>query len=167
MEVPIGEPLAVVMHRCGYDPDMPALVGGYHGTWLPAHEVARRRLSREDLATVGATLGCGVVLPLGADVVPGAADRADRRVPGERQRPPLRAVHEGPAGAGAGGHRAGDRRRDAGERADHDGRPAWCRDRGACAHPDGTVRLVQSLMTAFPAEVAAHERGGCTVTDSP
>src|SRR4051812_21310955 len=62
--VPLGEPLAVVMHRCGYDPDMPALVGGYHGTWLPAQEVARRRLSHDDLATVGATLGCGVVLPL-------------------------------------------------------------------------------------------------------
>ena len=34
--------------------------------------------------------------------------------------------------------------------------------RGACAHPDGTARLVRSLIAACPAEVAAHERGECT-----
>jgi NADH:ubiquinone oxidoreductase subunit F (NADH-binding) len=33
--------------------------------------------------------------------------------------------------------------------------------RGACAHPDGTVRLVRSLFTAFPVEVAAHRHGRC------
>ena len=33
--------------------------------------------------------------------------------------------------------------------------------RGACAHPDGTVRLVRSLYTALPAEMEAHSRGSC------
>jgi NADH:ubiquinone oxidoreductase subunit F (NADH-binding) len=33
--------------------------------------------------------------------------------------------------------------------------------RGACAHPDGTARLVSSLLTAFPDEHVAHGEGRC------
>jgi hypothetical protein len=33
--------------------------------------------------------------------------------------------------------------------------------RGACAHPDGTARLVRSLLVACPDAVAAHEDGTC------
>jgi len=141
---------------------MPALVGGYHGTWLPAHEVARRRLSREDLATVGATLGCGAVLPLGATSCPVqltaqiveylAGVNARRCGPCTQGLPELaRAVTSLASG---GGMPASARISTV---------TGLVRDRGACAHPDGTVRLVQSLMTAFPTEVAAHERGGCAV----
>jgi hypothetical protein len=36
--------------------------------------------------------------------------------------------------------------------------------RGACAHPDGTVRLVRSVFAALPGEVAAHAAGGCLRT---
>ncbi|MET9910779.1 hypothetical protein ABZZ74_28915 [Streptomyces sp. NPDC006476] len=37
--------------------------------------------------------------------------------------------------------------------------------RGACHHPDGTVRLVRSAFTTFTTELDAHARGLCTATD--
>ncbi|MEV6739886.1 NADH-ubiquinone oxidoreductase-F iron-sulfur binding region domain-containing protein [Streptomyces sp. NPDC051104] len=37
--------------------------------------------------------------------------------------------------------------------------------RGACHHPDGTVRLVRSALTVFAAELDAHARARCTATD--
>ena len=39
--------------------------------------------------------------------------------------------------------------------------PGLVERRGACAHPDGTVRLVRSLLGTFAAEVAAHAEGRC------
>ncbi len=36
--------------------------------------------------------------------------------------------------------------------------------RGACAHPDGTIRLVASLLSTFPHEVTAHAQGHCAAT---
>ena len=36
--------------------------------------------------------------------------------------------------------------------------------RGACHHPDGTVRFVASALTVFAAEIAEHARGRCTAT---
>ena len=36
--------------------------------------------------------------------------------------------------------------------------------RGACHHPDGTVRFVASALTVFGAEIAEHASGRCTAT---
>ena len=33
--------------------------------------------------------------------------------------------------------------------------------RGACAHPNGAARLVESALSVFAAEIDAHRRGRC------
>jgi hypothetical protein len=37
--------------------------------------------------------------------------------------------------------------------------------RGACHHPDGTVRFVASALSAFSVEIGAHAAGYCSATD--
>jgi NADH:ubiquinone oxidoreductase subunit F (NADH-binding) len=41
------------------------LVGGYFGTWVDAGEAMRLRLAREELRSVGCSLGSGVLIALG------------------------------------------------------------------------------------------------------
>ena len=55
----------------GADDELAAvLIGGYFGSWLPASAVARALLSPAELAQRGASLGAGVIVPLGLDACP-------------------------------------------------------------------------------------------------
>jgi NADH:ubiquinone oxidoreductase subunit F (NADH-binding) len=162
IEVPLGVALAEVLAHCGYRADGTVLMGGYHGTWMPAEHVRYRHVSRDDLAAAGATIGAGVVLPLDPASCPVdvttriveylAAHSARRCGPCRNGLPAL-----GKALAQLA--RGGDTQ--------ISGRVkelvAIVTGRGACAHPDGTARLVRSLFTAFPDEVRAHEDDRCLV----
>lgn len=162
IEAPHGVRVAEVLERCGYEPQMPLLVGGYHGTWLTPEHVLGVRLTRADLDAVGASLGAGVMLPLDgngcpvvltARIVEYLAGQSARRCGPCKNGLPAMADAALLLAAGA-GERASARLLELGQ---------VVTGRGACAHPDGTARLVRSLFRAFPEEVALHERGRCGV----
>jgi NADH:ubiquinone oxidoreductase subunit F (NADH-binding) len=161
LEVPYGVLLGQVLEFCGYDPASAVLVGGYHGTWVAAGGAAALPVSRFQLRARGLGLGAGVVLPLDARTCPVAVTAgvtaylagasAGRCGPCFNGLPAL-ADAVGALTDGA-GPAATQRTRDLAELVTR---------RGACAHPDGTARLVSSMLRAFPAEVRAHELGGCS-----
>jgi NADH:ubiquinone oxidoreductase subunit F (NADH-binding) len=134
----------------------PVLVGGFHGSWATWATVASARLSVPGMKALGMPLGAGVVLSspscpvtLTSQVVEYLAGQsAGRCGPCFNGLPALaselRAVHDGRGGRGRVEQLAGLVVR-----------------RGACAHPDGTVRLVRSLLSVFADEVAAHAAGSC------
>ncbi len=160
LEVPHGVGLGQVLEFCGYDPSSAMLLGGYHGTWLPAGAAAQLPVSLQRLRAHGLSLGAGVVLPLDARTCPVvvtagvtgylASMAAGRCGPCVNGLPAL-ADAVGALADGA-GPTATRRAQDL---------TALVPGRGACAHPDGTARLVASMFRAFPDEVRRHELGGC------
>jgi NADH:ubiquinone oxidoreductase subunit F (NADH-binding) len=164
-ETELGTPIADVVARHGglAEPVRALLVGGYFGTWLPASAL-RRPLSR---AGLGVSLGARTLVALPArscGLVETA--RVVRYLAGES------AEQCGPCLFGLDALAAAIESvaaRDA--RAAHShARLARLREqiagRGACAHPDGTVRLLASALDTFSAEVDAHLNGACTATDT-
>lgn len=136
------------------------LVGGYAGHWLPA-AATTVALSHADLAAVGAAVGVGSVIALPANACGLvetalvlrylAAQSAAQCGPCMFGLPAVAADFAALAtGAGA---------------ADPDVLPRLGRrlgevdGRGACAHPDGAVRLAQSALRTFRADLAEHLAG--------
>jgi len=141
------------------------LVGGYHGTWLPADLALRLPLSSAALAPYGAAPGAGVLAGLPMDRC-GLAETA--RVlrwlalesagqcgPCVNGLPRMAAAFAEVAGPGANQRQRADLARWSG----------LVSGRGACHHPDGTARLVRSALTVFADELDAHAAGWCTATD--
>ena len=137
----------------------PLLLGGFHGSWVTAETVAHAPVSVPALRDLGAPLGAGVVhapgpgrcaLELTAQVVAHLAGQsAGRCGPCFNGLPALaHAVRGLVDGDPVARHRAVEL-------------VGLVERRGACAHPDGTSRLVRSLFTALPLEVAAHAAGSC------
>ena len=141
------------------------LVGGYHGAWLPAAQAARLPLANASLRPLGAAVGAGVVAALPADRcglaetarVAGylALESAGQCGPCFNGLPRIAAALDHLAGPRP-GHRA---------RADLDRWAGLVTGRGACHHPDGSVRFVRSALRVFAAEAGLHEQGRCTGTD--
>lgn len=159
VEVPTGTPWREVLAAEALAG--PVLTGGYHGTWAAPGQLAALAVEREGMAAAGLALGAGVVIPaLGGCPVRMTAAIV-RYLAGKsagRCGPCLNGL---PALAGAVDDLAAlDRSPQA--RSEIATLAGLVERRGACAHPDGTARLVRSLIAACPAEVAAHERGECT-----
>jgi NADH:ubiquinone oxidoreductase subunit F (NADH-binding) len=138
------------------------LVGGYFGTWVTTARAMRLRLAREDLRSVGCSLGSGVLIALGesscglhesARVIDYLASES------ARQCGPclygLRAIADlfGALADGAAPARERDRLL------------RWVdevRGRGACHHPDGAVRFVESALAVFGRDIDWHRQSRCS-----
>jgi NADH:ubiquinone oxidoreductase subunit F (NADH-binding) len=161
-EVAIGYPLDGLLRlRAGVQA---VLCGGYHGAWLPAAGAARLQLSNAALKPAGAFVGAGVLIALPAEKC-GLVETA--RV--ARYLALESAGQCGPCFNGL--PRIADALADLAGRPGPDTRASLERwaglmpGRGACHHPDGTVRFVRSALTVFRDEVGAHELGRCTAHD--
>ena len=141
------------------------LVGGYHGTWLPLPQAADVTLDNDSLKRFGAAVGAGVLVALPADRcglteaarVAGylAAESAGQCGPCLNGLPRIAAGLAELAGPGHRKQTRADLERWVGSR-------NLVAGRGACNHPDGTVRFVRSALTVFAPEISLHARGQCS-----
>ncbi|MDX1890743.1 NADH-ubiquinone oxidoreductase-F iron-sulfur binding region domain-containing protein [Mycolicibacterium sp. 050158] len=161
LEVATGTALTEVLARSGAEHVGAVLVGGYHGTWIPASAIPHLRLSRAGLASSGATPGAGIVHVLAgdqcglartADVVAYLAEQAAQQCGPCRNGLPLLAQLFDDLAYG----RVDDFVLDEIDRI-----LGVVDGRGACRHPDGVVRFARSALRAFAGDVAAHRAGRC------
>lgn len=156
VEVEHGEAAATVLDASALR--APLLVGGFHGSWVHPHDVPALRWSNAVLGGLGAQLGAGALVSLSDGSCPVAqtaryttylaGESAGRCGPCRNGLPAMAAEMQG-LSDGA------DTRRRLRELA------GLVTGRGACAHPDGTARLVGSLLTTLEDHVEAHLAGAC------
>jgi NADH:ubiquinone oxidoreductase subunit F (NADH-binding) len=156
VEAPFGMPLSRIIPMDATTSAV--LLGGYHGTWIPAPEATQLPL---DATTMGAgvlatlpTTHCGLTET--ARVLRYLAlQSAGQCGPCLNGLPRMAAAFQSLATPGPQGTARTALTRWSG----------LVEGRGACHHPDGTARLVRSALTTFAAELDAHARGLCTATD--
>ncbi|MEO6145247.1 MAG: NADH-ubiquinone oxidoreductase-F iron-sulfur binding region domain-containing protein [Dermatophilaceae bacterium] len=164
VETPIGTPIAELL-RLAEHPGQAVLVGGYHGAWLASEQARHLKLSNAALRPVGAAVGAGVLAALPHDrcgIVESARvvqylalESAGQCGPCLNGLPRIAATFtqlaECRSGAGA-----------------RDDLLRWSqlvKGRGACHHPDGTVRFLRSAMIVFADEVTLHTAGRCSANN--
>jgi NADH:ubiquinone oxidoreductase subunit F (NADH-binding) len=163
-EVAIGTPVHEVLGLAG-GPSAPLqalLVGGYFGTWVSAAAAADLPFSCAGLSALGAGVGAGLIAALPADAC-GLAETA--RV--VRYLADESAGQCGPCLFGLDAIAGEFLRLAEGGTSDLGTLRRWLRQvdgRGACSHPDGTVRLIRSALGAFGPELEQHAQGWCRGT---
>ncbi len=166
VEAEIGAPLRTLLSSGAETQAW--LVGGYHGTWLPMPQAAGLTLANDTLKRFEASVGAGVLVALPADRcglteaarVTGylAAESAGQCGPCLNGLPRIAAGLAELAGPGHRRQTRADLERWTGPR-------NLVTGRGACNHPDGTVRFVRSALTVFASEISLHARGQCSATN--
>jgi NADH:ubiquinone oxidoreductase subunit F (NADH-binding) len=155
-EAAIGTPLRALL---GDGAGVQAwLVGGYHGTWLPMPDAAERTLdSKSGVLAALPSDRCG--LTEAARVTRYlAAESAGQCGPCLNGLPRIAAALAELAGSGHRRQTLDDLKRWSGPQNLVEGR-------GACHHPDGTVRFVRSALAVFGPEIHRHARGQCSATN--
>jgi NADH:ubiquinone oxidoreductase subunit F (NADH-binding) len=163
-EIAIGTPVGQVLRLPdgASAPLQALLIGGYFGSWVPAAAVAALPFSSEGMASVGASVGAGVIAALPEDVC-GVAETA--RV--VRYLADESAGQCGPCVFGLDAIAGELQRLAEGRTSDLETLRRWTGQadgRGACHHPDGVIRLIRSAVTVFGPELEQHAQGWCCAT---
>jgi NADH:ubiquinone oxidoreductase subunit F (NADH-binding) len=168
-ETAFHTPLADLIARAGglAGPVQALLVGGYGGRWLTAREMARLSLSEGDPLLTAGSIGAGVLVVLGSGHC--GLREAARVLSYLAQET---AAQCGPCLYGLRSIADGfSQLLDGKRRPGLDARLLkWARDvtgRGACRHPDGAARFMESALRVFESEIAAHRSGRCSGHGSP
>ena len=153
-EIAFGSTLGELVRRAGgFTADLAGvLVGGYFGAWLTPNGAESLRLTPD-------MLGAGAIVALPRDTCGlGECARVVRYLAGESAGQCGPCVHGLPAIAGALERLAeGD-----GEAVEQLRRwTSQVRRRGACRHPDGVARFVDSALDVLTDEVDRHRRRAC------
>ncbi|AQT78688.1 NADH dehydrogenase [Mycolicibacterium litorale] len=141
------------------------LIGGYHGSWLPAATLHGARLSRTGLESLGASPGAGIVHALGptdcglartAEITGYLAGQSARQCgPCRNGLPRLAELLDELAYGRANDPLVKEIRRIT----------RLVDGRGSCRHPDGTARMVRSALRTFADDIELHHRGRCIAAD--
>ncbi len=163
-ELAFGTPMRDLLAAAGgaSEPLRALLVGGYFGTWVDASHASGLRLAREDLRSVGCSLGSGVLIALGESSC-GLHESA-------RVIDYLARESSGQCGPCVHGLRAiadlvGELADGVAPVQERERVLRWSaeiRGRGACHHPDGAARFVESALSVFGDELVSHQQGRCT-----
>jgi NADH:ubiquinone oxidoreductase subunit F (NADH-binding) len=137
------------------------LLGGYHGSWLSAGTLTGITLDRKSLQPLGANPGAGVIHVLGmnecglrrmAEITSYLAGQGARQCgPCRNGLPRLAELVDEIAYKRASDTLVNELRRTV----------RMVDGRGACRHPDGTVRLIRSALRVFAADIEHHRRRTC------
>lgn len=160
VEVEHGTPLVQVLPTGALQ--CPILTGGYHGTWADPGVGESLLVSRTSFADHGLALGAGVIIPLLDGSCPVRRTAAvTRYLAGET------AGRCGPCfnGLPALADAVEDLARGYDTSVTVDRLRRLVTGRGACAHPDGTARLVGSLIANIAPVVTSHLAGLCACPD--
>ena len=163
VEAELGVPLRTLIPAA--ENAQAVLIGGFHGAWLPIDTIDALTLDNQALKPHFAAVGAGVIAALPADrcglaeaarvVRYLAAESAGQCGPCLNGLPRIAAALAVLAGSGHNRQVRNDLERWAG----------LVTGRGACSHPDGTVRFVRSTLTVFAPEIARHARGHCSASN--
>lgn len=164
-EVPTGRTLGSIVGMAdgALEPLQAILVGGYHGGWVPwTAQTSALPFTQTELAPFGAAPGAGVLIALPtsrcglsatSDITAYLAGQSAGQCGPCRNGLPTLARHLQILAYGRP------------NRATVTELERICgvvEDRGACHHPNGTVRLVASGLRTFKAEITHHLGGRCT-----
>lgn len=135
------------------------LIGGYGGSWFEIEAALDIPLDHGTLRAMGGTLGPGVVIALPGGAC-GVAETA--AVAGYLARESSGQCGPCVHGLAAIADALGEIASGHAPAGTHEWVARWSEDvagRGACHHPDGAARLVQSCLEVFREEIDRHERG--------